>query len=61
MKKITRRTFMKVMGTTAAAVGLSACGGSAGSTAASASNAASSTAVSLKLPILSRKTAFTAK
>ena len=46
MKKITRRTFMKVMGTTAAAVGLSACGGSAGSTAASASNAASSTAVS---------------
>lgn len=32
MKKITRRTFMKVMGTTAAAVGLSACGGSAGST-----------------------------
>lgn len=33
MKKITRRTFMKVMGTTAAAVGLSACGGSAGSTA----------------------------
>ena len=70
MKKITRRTFMKVMGTTAAAVGLSACGGSAGSTAASASNAASSTAVlhrprpkhlPLKLPILSRKTAFTAK
>ena len=46
MKKITRRTFMKVMGTTAAAVGLSACGSSAGSTAASASNAASSTAVS---------------
>lgn len=46
MKKITRRTFMKVMGTTAAVVGLSACGGSAGSTAASASNAASSTAVS---------------
>ena len=27
MKKITRRTFMKVMGTTAAAVGLSACRG----------------------------------
>lgn len=46
MKKITRRTFMKVMGTTAAVVGLSACSGSAGSTAASASNAASSTAVS---------------
>ena len=45
MKKITRRSFLAVCGTVAAAAALTACGGAASSTAAS-SAAASSTAAS---------------
>ena len=45
MKKITRRSFLAVCGTVAAAAALTACGGSASSAAAStASSAAGSTA-----------------
>lgn len=46
MKKITRRSFLAVCGTVAAAAALTACGGSASSaTASTASSAAGSTAV----------------
>lgn len=34
MKKITRRSFLAAMGTSAAALALTACGGGSGSTAA---------------------------
>ena len=44
MKKITRRSFLAAAGVSAAALALTACGGSSNSTAASTSTAASSTA-----------------
>lgn len=71
MKKITRRTFMKVMGTTAAAVGLSAAAAPRAAPAALRHptqllrqqflHRPRPKHLPLKLPILSRKTAFTAK
>ncbi len=44
MKKITRRSFLKVSAVSAAALGLSACGASASAAASSAASAASSAA-----------------
>ena len=46
MKKISRRSFLKVAGIGAAALGLAACGGSSASTSTAASSAAASTASS---------------
>ena len=46
MKKITRRSFLAAAGVSAAALALTACGGSSNSAAASTSTAASSTAAS---------------
>ena len=69
MKKITRRTFMKVMGTTAAAVGLPAAAPRAAPLPPHPTQLLRQQFLHrprpkhlpLKLPILSRKTAFTAK
>lgn len=44
MKKISRRSFLKVLGTASMAGALAACGGSSSSTASSTAGAASSTA-----------------
>ena len=50
MKKINRRSFLTAAGLTAAALALTACGGSASSTASStASSAASSTSAAAEL------------
>ena len=46
MKKISRRSFLKVIGIGAAALGLAACGSSSASTSTAASSAAASTASS---------------
>lgn len=49
MKKITRRSFLAAMGTTAAALALTACGGGSGSTAASTASGSAAAAGDAKL------------
>ena len=53
MKKITRRSFLAVCGTVAAAAALTACGGSASSAAASSTSAAAGSAASSTAAALS--------
>ena len=53
MKKITRRSFLTVCGTVAAAAALTACGGSASSAAASSTSAAAGSAASSTAAALS--------